>query len=262
MTSPAPASPLPPPPSATALHPDKTLLDAWLLLLLASGESYGWALVAQLRRRGLVVDPSLVYRHLRELEGDGAVTSRWTASAAGPRRRSYLLTPAGHGVLTERADDVAAEWNLHDDFVRTHTEAPPRDAAPAADGAARRPGRELQAAWVLLLLDHGASYGYELRHELEARELLIDSATLYRLLRRLEREGWLESHWTSPIAGPRRRLYCVTPVGRRHLGELAGVITSIRDTFGAFLRAHTEFTGGRTPERPDGVPFDGTPAAA
>ena len=68
-------------------QPDKTLLTAWLLLLLRGGEHHGWALRTQLAERGIVIDGARIYRHLRELESDGALASRWTASVGGPRRR-------------------------------------------------------------------------------------------------------------------------------------------------------------------------------
>ncbi|MBA3748803.1 MAG: helix-turn-helix transcriptional regulator, partial [Solirubrobacterales bacterium] len=70
-------------------------MTAWLLLLLGGGESYGWALLAALRERGLSVDQSSAYRTLRHLERDGAAASHWMDSSGGPRRRAYRLTPAG-----------------------------------------------------------------------------------------------------------------------------------------------------------------------
>lgn len=43
------------------------------------------------------------------------------------------------------------------------------------------------------------------------------TGTVYPLLARLEREGFLESHWADDLErpGPRRRLYSLTPAGRR-----------------------------------------------
>ncbi|CAA9530087.1 MAG: hypothetical protein AVDCRST_MAG67-4060 [uncultured Solirubrobacteraceae bacterium] len=246
------------------------MLTGWLLLLLGSSESYGWALFGELRDRGLDVEQSLAYRDLRELERDGLVTSRWTHSEAGPQRRSYRVTPKGREALADLAATITAVWELHDAFVRAHQAAPrtnedlsaepdgtgppPADGrdeehppdgdgegaarqAPAGDDpAAVRPGRELLAAWLLLLLQSSVSYGYELRQELDRRDIRIDPATLYRVLRKLERAGWLQSRWLAPAAGPRRRLYRVTPRGRRNLDELVGLITRTRDTHGAFLR--------------------------
>ncbi len=95
-------------------------------------------------------------------------------------------------------------------------------------------------AWLLLLLDDGATYGYELRRELRAHQLEIDPGTVYRRLRKLESDGWVQSRWMGSVAGPRRRFYRVTPAGRRTLDEIAGLITAVRDTHDSFLRAHEQ----------------------
>jgi len=58
-----------------------------------------------------------------------------------------------------------------------------------------------------------ARYGLEL-----ARAAKLYTGTLYPLLSRLERAGWLESWWEdvdpSAAGRPRRRLYRLTPTGR------------------------------------------------
>lgn len=274
---------MPPSSAPRATHPDKTLLTAWLLLLLRDGDSYGWALFGQLRDRMISVDASRAYRMLRDLEHEGSVSSHWTQSDAGPQRRSYRLTPKGRRTLAELAELVTATWQLHEAFVRAHERAPaerdrPADEAPAGSGehlagdqpdqparqpdddahaltpptrtppptdpSAPTPRRELVAAWLLLLLDRGASYGYGLRRALDEHQVHPDPATLYRVLRRLESVGWLESRWMRPAAGPRRRFYRVTTRGRRNLGEIARGIIAVRDSHGAFLHAYD-----RAPER-------------
>ena len=87
--------------------------------------------------------------------------------------------------------------------------APPADAAARA--AARQPPRALLTAWLLLLLGREATHGYELRRQLEANGLVTDPSALYRLLRKLESDGQVESFWGERVAGPRRRLYRLTP---------------------------------------------------
>ncbi len=93
-------------------------------------------------------------------------------------------------------------------------------------------------AWLLLLLDGGASYGYELRRELAVSELEIDASVLYRALRRLERDGLVESRWTRSASGPRRRLYRLKTNGRRQLDDIAALIVEIRDINDLFVVAH------------------------
>lgn len=53
-----------------------------------------------------------------------------------------------------------------------------------------------------------------------ARHAGIGPGTLYPLLQRLERAGWLDSRWEtedpSELGRPRRRYYRVTGLGRQH----------------------------------------------
>ncbi len=101
-----------------------------------------------------------------------------------------------------------------------------------------RPREEFVTAWLLLLLDRGAGYGYELRGQLEAQSISLDSAVVYRALRRLESKGLVRSRWTESGVGPRRRSYKLNAAGTRHLDEVAGTIGAVRDLHDRFLEAH------------------------
>ena len=250
---------------------------AWLLLLLAEGESYGRALIVDLSGRGIRADSPFVYRTLRGLEQERAISSRWARSAHGPRRRAYRITRKGRRILGEVAVDIAAACEMHKTFLRAHEHAQsagdagggehlalgelrepptrqnagsddpsagPRDrrGSPSRDAAAAV-GRELLTAWLLLLLRHRASYGYVLRSALEANHIHADPATLYRLLRSLDRDGRLQSRWRSSPAGPQQRLYRLTSEGERHLDELASAVAAIRDDHAAFLQAYQHSAG-------------------
>ena len=117
-----------------------------------------------------------------------------------------------------------------------------QEIEPTADAdqpvAARQPPRPLLTAWLLLLLGREATHGYELRRRLEANGLVTDPAAMYRLLRKLESEGRAESFWGEPVAGPRRRLYRLTPKGLSDLRALVCAIRDTCDTHAAFLQAH------------------------
>lgn len=247
--------------------PAPGLLDGWLLLLLRDGESYGRALVGRLRDRGISIESHHAYRRLRALDLDGAIASRWTPSEAGPRRRSYRLTPQGRRRLTELAASLTASSRLHETFLdayqRLH-DAPATtgsehdlpdepsqqsdddaqivdgrrgDRAPPADAALPPAvGRQLLAGWLLLLLRPGPSYGYSLRRALAEHQVRADPGAMYRVLRQLERDGWLQSRWMQPEAGPRRRLYRLTATGRRHLEPLVTAIIGVHNGHAAFLR--------------------------
>lgn len=62
-------------------------------------------------------------------------------------------------------------------------------------------------------------YGYSLVAELEARGIAIEAGTLYPLLRRLEKQGLLDSEWTVDQNRP-RRYYVLNRQGELVLAEL------------------------------------------
>lgn len=64
-----------------------------------------------------------------------------------------------------------------------------------------------------------ARYGYSLIQRLSEQGLDIEEGTLYPLLRRLEKQGLLESEWE--VGGSRpRKYYRISPVGREVLTTL------------------------------------------
>lgn len=64
-----------------------------------------------------------------------------------------------------------------------------------------------------------ASYGYSLIRQLNDQGLTIEEGTLYPLLRRLEKDGLLESEWEVSEARP-RKYYRISPMGREVLAAL------------------------------------------
>jgi len=70
---------------------------------------------------------------------------------------------------------------------------------------------------ILLLLAEKESYGYEIVERLNAEPGglggELDTATIYRKLREMEREGLVESEWAMGKSGPPRRIYKITAEG-------------------------------------------------
>ena len=64
-------------------------------------------------------------------------------------------------------------------------------------------------------------YGYSLKQRLAERGLEIDQGTLYPLLRRLEKQGLLDSEWSLETSRP-RRYYVLNEAGREALQTLVG----------------------------------------
>ena len=109
-----------------ALHPGQDMRIAWILLLLDRGPSYGYALARELDAHGVNADTAATYRTLRRLDDDGWVSSAWTSSAVGPRRRSYRLTPKGRRTLRDLATIIAATRDAHDRFLMVYAPRPRR----------------------------------------------------------------------------------------------------------------------------------------
>ena len=120
-------------PAPAPARPDKELLTAWMLLLLGDKPSHGYQLRRELESRALEIDPSAMYRALRDLEDEGTVRSRWTNSAAGPPRRLYRLTRKGRRSLDTIAVLITTVRDSHESFLRAYDDARGRPAAPVAE---------------------------------------------------------------------------------------------------------------------------------
>jgi PadR family transcriptional regulator len=74
---------------------------------------------------------------------------------------------------------------------------------------------------ILALLEEKARHGYEIGKLIAERSegvLRFHVASLYPLLYRLERRGWVKGEW-EPAGGRRRRYYRLTPGGRKILAQ-------------------------------------------
>lgn len=73
---------------------------------------------------------------------------------------------------------------------------------------------------VLACLQSGRAYGLELATRLSRHQVLFASeGTLYPLLSRLRRLGWVETTWQESTSGPPRRYYELTADGRYALEQ-------------------------------------------
>lgn len=98
----------------------KDLRTAWLLLLLRAKPSYGYELRRELGDRGLDVEAGSLYRSLRELEGDGLISSQWREPEAGPRSRVYTLTEKGRRALVLLATAIETGRNAQGRFLTAY----------------------------------------------------------------------------------------------------------------------------------------------
>jgi DNA-binding PadR family transcriptional regulator len=95
------------------------LLEPVLLLLLHHGPAHGYTLLDRLDEFGLGdLNPSVVYRALREMEAREWLTSSWDAEQTqGPPRRVYELQPMGDEVLGAWVRDMQRTREMIDHIM-------------------------------------------------------------------------------------------------------------------------------------------------
>jgi PadR family transcriptional regulator, regulatory protein PadR len=92
---------------------------------------------------------------------------------------------------------------------------------------------------ILSLVESRPRHGYDIGKLIETRSdgvLKFNIASLYTLLYRLEKRGWIEGKWVDKAGQRRRRYYKLTPEGRK-------VLASQRSTWQSFVAAINRITG-------------------
>ena len=92
---------------------------------------------------------------------------------------------------------------------------------------------------ILSLVEHEARHGYELSKLIDTRSngaIRFHVASLYPLLYRLEKRGWIEGRWVEKAGQRRRRYYRLTAEGRR-------VLAAQRRNWREFVEAIARITG-------------------
>jgi len=89
--------------------------------------------------------------------------------------------------------------------------------SPTLDRELKKGSAELL---VLSLLENRQRHGYEISKQIESESggvLSFNVASLYPLLYRLEKRGWIQGRWVDKSGQRRRRYYQITPQGRKVL---------------------------------------------
>jgi poly-beta-hydroxybutyrate-responsive repressor len=109
----------------------RRFLEPVLLLRLHKGPAHGYSLLEGLDELGLGgMDPSMLYRVLREMEDLGWVSSTWDEEKTqGPPRRIYQLSTLGDEVLAEWAKDLEQSKARIERFLRIYRQQ--RKSGPA-----------------------------------------------------------------------------------------------------------------------------------
>ena len=117
-----------------------------------------------------------------------------------------------------------------------YTVAVPHMSVPRRDGELKKGSAEFL---ILSLVEDSALHGYDIARLIDVRSkgaLTFYAASLYPLLYRLERRGWITGRWLEQAGARRRRMYRITAAGRR-------VLAAHRTTWDAFVRAVNLVTG-------------------
>lgn len=103
--------------------------------------------------------------------------------------------------------------------------------------------RSIQAE-LLLLLRQKPSHGYELIQRLNDADFKsgeADAATVYRNLRRLDKDGFIKSHWEVGESGPGRRQYELTPQGKELLKLWSQYLAQQKSRLENFLQSYDNY---------------------
>ena len=93
---------------------------------------------------------------------------------------------------------------------------------------------------VLALLENQQRHGYEIARLIASQSrgvLKFHAASLYPLLYRLEKRGWIEGRWVEKANQRRRRYYRLTTAGKK-------VLAAQRSSWREFVKAMAAIVGG------------------
>jgi transcriptional regulator len=92
---------------------------------------------------------------------------------------------------------------------------------------------------ILSLVEDQPRHGYDIGNLIEQRSdgvLRFNVASLYPLLYRLEKRGWIQGRWVEKAGQRRRRYYRLTPEGKK-------VLAAQRSSWREFVEAINRITG-------------------
>jgi PadR family transcriptional regulator, regulatory protein PadR len=92
---------------------------------------------------------------------------------------------------------------------------------------------------ILSLVEDRPRHGYDIGNLIEQRSrgvLRFNVASLYPLLYRLEKRGWIQGRWVEKAGQRRRRYYRLTPEGKK-------ILAAQRSSWREFVEAINRITG-------------------
>jgi predicted Fe-Mo cluster-binding NifX family protein/DNA-binding HxlR family transcriptional regulator len=118
-------------------------------------------------------------------------------------------------------------------------------------------GRYLDPA-LLLLLEQSPAHGYTLLDRLPEFDLeFLAPTVVYRTLRQMEDKGWVISNWDQKrTQGPPRRVYSITPSGRKVLQCCIEQLQNSKQVLEYFLALYDELSPQKMSDSKQNLPAD------
>jgi len=111
--------------------------------------------------------------------------------------------------------------------------------------------KNFMTPWVLLVLKQWNIHGYLIMQYLNQMGFPeVDHATLYKELRRLESDGYIESEWQTDGNGPAKRVYKITEAGEELLLGWTDVVSGYQRMINGFFDMYAEVFGFRPSTEP------------
>ena len=122
-------------PKKTQRRPQQGKKDRYMqpsiLMGLYAKPSYGYELIQNIQRFGFVeglAPPGMIYRHLRQMEEDGLVSSQWETVGVGPAKRIYQLTDDGKQMLGIWIEYIEQQVRNLNELIRQYHELKKKEA--------------------------------------------------------------------------------------------------------------------------------------
>ncbi len=94
----------------------------------------------------------------------------------------------------------------------------------------------LELCVLLVLKNRKSSYGFELLQIFEKAGLEVNEGTLYPLLNRIYKNGWLQSKWETPTDGGHpRRFYELSSSGKLHLPRMMEAFSQYQKSLNSLM---------------------------
>lgn len=88
---------------------------------------------------------------------------------------------------------------------------------------------------ILTIISQEKTYSSDIIKELKKTDLIVVEGTLYPLLSRLKKSGFLSYSWEESKNGPPRKYYTLTPKGQKALNQLASTWKSFSKSINSLI---------------------------